>query len=76
MIFRYELDGSNRVTRLLKDTEENSHLDYVDVEYGFQFKPNFHGVKDHKLYDIGYDSRYEQVQSILNKQYRIKKLKK
>lgn len=76
MIFRYELDSKNRVKGLLKDIEANQHLDYVEVEPGFQFKPFFHGVRDHKLYDIGFDAEYEAEQEKLDKKYRIKKLKK
>lgn len=76
MRYRYELDSKNRVTGLLKDNEANAHLDYVEVEINFPFIPFFYGVRDHKLYEIGLDAEYIQEQQVLDKKYRIKKLKK
>jgi hypothetical protein len=74
--YRYELDEKERVKYLLKDTEENQHLNYIELPSGFEFRPYFYGVKNNTLYEIGFDEDYIKEQEKINKIHRIKKLKK
>jgi hypothetical protein len=73
--YYYSLDDKNRITALSQNAWLGEEQPSVQLETDVGFILGFYGVKNGKIYEIGFDKTYIEQQELENKKHRINKLK-